>query len=140
MKGGSGEEQATKRPKHEQDIPPLRLEVFDHMRFIKDHVVPGFALEDVGVTTGKCVRCDADVKVMLVIPPLPEFLPPLCRPVVAKRLKPWQKLLEFHLPIQEYTSRYNLLTCMRILARTLQISDTHDQMRTPNASVTCKMS
>ena len=83
------------------------------MSFIEDHIIPRLPLEDVGVTTSKCIRCDTDVEVMLVIPPLSQFLASFCRPVVAKRFESWQKFLEFHLPVQEYTRRNNLLKCLR---------------------------
>jgi hypothetical protein len=69
------------------------------MGFVKDHVIPSSAFEDVRVPTGKCVRRYAHIEVMFVIPSLPKFLAPLGSSMVAQDLEPWKKLFELHFPI-----------------------------------------
>ncbi len=102
------EEKPAIRSEHEEDVPSLGLEVLDHMRFIQDHIVPSLTLEYVRVPASQCIRCDADIEVVLVIPALPKFFATFRRPVVAKHLKAGQKLFEFHLPIQKNASRDDL--------------------------------
>lgn len=91
------------------------------MRFVQNHVVPRLPLEDMLVLDCKRVRRHADIKREFVKPTLPEFLTPLRCPMVAQNAKSWQKLLKFHLPVEEHTCWYN------------------DKMRAPDASVTCKV-
>ncbi len=102
LQWGSRKQQAAERAEHEEGIPPLRLEVLDHVRLVKDHVVPPLALEHMRVAARERVRRDARVEVVLVVPPLTQFLPLLRVPVVAEHLEPGQKLLKLHLPIQQH--------------------------------------
>ena len=48
----------------------------------------------------KCVQCNADIEVKLVVPALTQLLPSLGCVVISKNLEPQEKLLEFHLPVE----------------------------------------
>lgn len=80
------------------------------MCFVENHVVPRFSLEDMRIPTGESIGGDADIEVVLVVPPLPKLLPPLGRTMIAQSLKTRQEFLEFHLPIQKNASWNNLRT------------------------------
>ena len=99
------QQQPPERAEHQEGIPPLRLEVLDHVRLVKDHVVPSLALEDVRVARCKRIRRDAGVEVVLVVPSLAELLALLRVPVVAEHLEAGHELLKLHLPIQEHARR-----------------------------------
>ena len=105
----------------QQRVPPLTLEVLDHMRLIQDHVVPPLALEHVGVAAGERVGRDAYVEMILVVPPLAQLFPLLRVPVVAEHLEAGKELLELHLPVQQYARRYD------------------DEMRTPDSTIARKV-
>ena len=53
------------------------------MSFVEYHIVPSLSFENVGIPTGKSIRRDANVEVVLVVPALPKLLPPLGRAVIA---------------------------------------------------------
>src|SRR6266702_262137 len=103
LQRSTSEEQPPERAKHEQNIPPLRLEVLDHVRFVQDHVVPRLSLENMCVAASKRIRRDANVEVELVVPALTQLLPPLGRAVVSEDLETGEEFLEFHLPIHKDT-------------------------------------
>jgi hypothetical protein len=92
------------------------------MRLVQDHVIPCFALEYVGISTGECVRRDADIKSVFVIPSHPKLLSTFGATMVWKNLETREKLLEFHLPIKQHAGR------------------DYDEMRTPNSTITSEMS
>ena len=73
------------------------------------------------IAASKCVRRDTDIKMELVIPALTQLLPSLGRAVVSEDFEPWEKLLEFHLPVHEDTSWHN------------------NQVWTPDAPIACQM-
>src|SRR5277367_5836109 len=87
LKWCPSEQETAKRPKHEQDIPSLRLEVFDHMGFIEYHIIPSLSLEYVGIPAGQRIRSDAYVKAVSIVPALPKFLPSFRAPVIAQDLE-----------------------------------------------------
>ena len=49
-------------------MPPLRLEILDHVRLIENHVVTALSPEDLGVGECEGVRCDADVERVFSVP------------------------------------------------------------------------
>ena len=51
------------------------------------------------VATGKSIRGDANVEMVLVIPPLSQFLAAFSVAVVAQHLEARKEFLELHLPI-----------------------------------------
>jgi hypothetical protein len=104
----TSKQEPPKGPKHKQNIPSLRFEVLDHMSFVENHVVPGLALEDVGISANQRVRRDAHIEVMLVIPPLSKLFAPFRGSMVAERDETGQELLELHFPIQKHTGWDNL--------------------------------
>ena len=60
------------------------------------------------VSAGEGVRRNANIEVVLIVPTLSQLFPSFCTAVVAKNLESWEKLLEFHLPIQQDTGGYDL--------------------------------
>lgn len=76
------------------------------MCLVQDHVVPHLALENVCVPTRKCVRGDANVEVVLIVPSLSQFFPTLGAAVITQGLEAGEKLLELHLPVQQH-ARWN---------------------------------
>ena len=85
----------------------MALEVLDHMRLVEDHVVPSLALEYMRVTTRERVRCNARVEMILVVPPLTEFLALLRVTVIAEHFEAGQELLKLHLPVKEHARRHD---------------------------------
>lgn len=86
----------------------MRLEILDHVSFVKDHVIPCLAFKDMGISTRQSVRGDADVEVVLIVPSLAKFLATFCTAMVAQNPKARQELFEFHLPIQENACWHHL--------------------------------
>jgi len=75
------------------------------MSLVQDHVVPLFPPQDCCILEGEGIRSDADVKVILVVPPSPKLLSTFGVAIVAKDLETWEELLEFHFPIQDDARR-----------------------------------
>ena len=123
--------------KHEQDVPTLGFEVLDHMRLIKDHVIPRLALEDMRVPAGKCVGSYTYVEMVLVIPTLAELLASFGRPMVTKNPESGQKLLELHFPVQKNAGRDDL-KCMSTPSLNAY-NRAHNKMRSPNAAIASEM-
>lgn len=55
LKRRSGQQEPSVGSEHKENIPPLRFEVLDHMRLIKDHIVPWLPFEDMGVSASQSV-------------------------------------------------------------------------------------
>lgn len=73
------------------------------MRLVKNHVVPGFALEDMRVATGERIGSNTDIEMVLVIPTLSQLFTALGRAMIAEDFEAWKELLKFHLPIEQDT-------------------------------------
>jgi len=70
------------------------------MGLVQNHVIPLLPPQNCGVLEGKGVRSDANIEVMLVIPPLPKFPSAFRVAIVAKDFEAREELLELHFPIQ----------------------------------------
>jgi len=109
--------------------------------FVENHIVPRFTLEDMGISAGQCVRRDANIEMMFVVPAMSKFFPPFRGSVVAERPETWQKLLKLHFPIQKYAGRNNLSKASQAGSYMLRNEGiTHDQVGSPDTSIASKMS
>lgn len=86
----------------------MRLEVFEHMCLVKNHVIPRLAFENEGIPTGKRIGSDANVKMVLLVPSLTKFLSTFRAPVVAEDLESREELFELHFPIKKNAGGNNL--------------------------------
>jgi hypothetical protein len=107
--------------KPQQGLPPLRAKVLDVVRLVQDHVDPRLAPEDVLVGDDDLVRRDADLPRVLGEPADALLLPLLLVAVIRKDLEAWEKLLEFHLPIQDDGGRDD------------------DEVLAPDATIACQV-
>ena len=107
MERRTSQQKAPERTEHEERVPPLRLEVLDHMRLVKDHVVPAFALEHMCVAASEGIGRDADIEMVFVVPALTELLALFGVAVIAEHLETGQELLELHLPVQQHARRHD---------------------------------
>jgi len=73
LEGCTREQEAPEGSEHKQDIPPLRLEVFDHMRFVEYHIIPRLPFEDMGISTGQRIGSDTDIEMVFIVPALSKF-------------------------------------------------------------------
>ena len=73
------------------------------MSLVQDHVIPLLPPQDRSILEGKGVRSDADVEVILVVPPLPKLPSTFGVAIVAQDFEPRKELLKLHFPIQDDT-------------------------------------
>ena len=92
------------------------------MCLVQDRVVPLLPPQNRRILEGKSIRSDADIEVVLVVPPLPKFPSTFGVAVVAEDLETREELLKLHFPVQNDARRDD------------------DQMRTPYPSIRGKMS
>lgn len=87
----------------QQRLPPLRSEILDMMSFIKDHIMPGLASEDMLISEDKLIRSNANMEGILGIPPSSFFFPLFLSSIVRHDLESRKELLKLHLPIEHDT-------------------------------------
>ena len=71
------------------------------MSLVQDHVIPLLPPQNRCILEGEGVRSDANVEVILVVPPLTELPPAFGVAIVAEDLETREELLKFHFPIQD---------------------------------------
>lgn len=91
------------------------------MGLIQNHVIPCFTLEYVCVSTGECIRSDANIKGVFAVPSHTKLLSTLGATMIGKNLETREEFFELHLPIKQHAGW------------------DYDKMWSPNSSITSQM-
>ena len=121
MERSSSEEKPAVSFEVEKNLPSLRLEVFDILRLIEDHVIPLLASKNRMVSHGNLVAGYADVEAVELRPALSLLFSLLCRPKVIHYLEGRAPPLELYLPVHQNTGGY------------------YHQVRPPYSPLNCQM-
>lgn len=95
----SSQQQTMFSVKIEQNLPPLRLKIFDMLCFIQDHIVPLFSFEHFLVLQSDFIWCDAYLK-RVHATPARSFLSTFSSwTIVSENFKGRTPLLELNFPV-----------------------------------------